>query len=153
MKYCRFLCFFKHCATIKFGTKSCFRCFLFATGHTFPCCMQRVHAGVVNYTSGYGCFLVNHLGERILGSSLTTTIRPVLHTGQRQGLIPVSLSNCCRFVSGGCCCFIIASISGFSSGVRNCSIINYSILLLNVSLFIFIMEQYFYIRLNNKYIL
>jgi len=40
------------------------------------------------------------------------TIRPVLHTGQRHGFMPVSLWNRSIVVSGIFCFFIIASMSG-----------------------------------------
>jgi len=58
-------------------------------------------------------------GERIRGNSRVLTILPILHTGQMQGLFPVSLANRSRFVSGGCFRFSIVSIFGFSSGT-NC---------------------------------
>jgi len=65
------------------------------------------------------CIIPGIAGERMRGNSLMVTIRPVLHAGQMQGLIPVRRSNRCRLDSGGSPFFIIASISGFSSTV-NC---------------------------------
>ncbi|MFW5821765.1 MAG: hypothetical protein ACOCU7_00130, partial [Tangfeifania sp.] len=59
------------------------------------------------------CTIPGIAGERMRGSSLMITIRPVLHTGQRQGLTPVSLAKRSTFVSGGFCCFMMSSISGF----------------------------------------
>ena len=44
------------------------------------------------YALGNGSFKINPDGERIRGNSLMVTIRPVLHTGQRHGFIPVSLA-------------------------------------------------------------
>jgi hypothetical protein len=53
------------------------------------------------YTFCSGCLRKGWAGERIRGNSPMVTIRPVLHTGQRQGLTPVSLSNRSILVSGG----------------------------------------------------
>ena len=62
------------------------------------------------------CIIPGIAGERIRGNFLMITICPVLHTGQRQGLTPVSLAKRSTLVSGGFCIAITASIPGFSFG-------------------------------------
>jgi hypothetical protein len=64
------------------------------------------------------CPGMNQAGDLIRGSSLTLTNSPDLHTGHLHGLIPVSLSNRSRGVSGGCFCFIITSMVGFSGSAN-----------------------------------
>jgi len=91
--------------------------FLLASGHTFPGSAGSAKLKV-DYNTCINVFFKGfQAGDRIRGNSLMATMIPVLHTGQRHGFTPVSLSNRSTLVSGGFCCFIILSMSGFSSGV------------------------------------
>ena len=82
------------------------------TGIPFPF-VQLAQNEVVYYAICSVCVISGIAGERIRGNSLVATIRAVLHTGQRQGFIPVSLAKRSTLVSGSCCFLIIASISVF----------------------------------------
>ncbi len=74
-------------------------------------------------------FSKNFTGDRIHSNSLTTTMRPDLHTGHKHGLIPVNRKKRFSLVSGSCCCLTIASMTGFSASVNCWAILRLTVLL------------------------
>jgi len=100
------LCFFTPIAGKSWCLCTAVLHFLLTFGHSSP-----GSASSANYGIGYECVTVFAkglpAGDRIRGSSLMATIFPVLHTGQRQGFIPVSLAKRSTLVSGVFCCFMI----------------------------------------------
>lgn len=119
MTCCRFLCFSRHCHG-QVGVYALLFCrFCWYWGIPLPVALG-AQIGEVGYTCVTGLFNCPRAGERIRGSSLMVTILPVLHTGQRQGLMPVSVAKRSMFVSGGCCFLITVSMPSFCWGT-NCS--------------------------------
>ena len=112
--------FFQIIVTNKLAFSLYFSTFLLTLGHTFPSSAESANQEV-DYDCINVLFKGLHDGDRIRGNSLMVTILPVLHTGQRQGFIPVSLSKRSTLVSGGFCFLIIVSKSGFPFGT-NCKL-------------------------------